>query len=57
MGVDDDDKRADVALIIREAAKLRDLAAAVGHDFLAFLLANVLDEAEATLRQLEARGW
>ena len=38
-----------LAVIIRESQKMRDLAAANGDDFLAFLLENVLHEARSTL--------
>ena len=38
-----------LATIIRESQKMRDLAAANGDDFLAYLLENVLHEARSTL--------
>ena len=38
-----------LATIIRESQKMRDLAAANGDDFLAYLLENLLHEARSTL--------
>ena len=48
------ERRAALEQIIRESEIMRDLAARSGHDFLAFLLANVLEEARSTLAADEA---
>ena len=49
-----DERRAALEQIIRESEIMRSLAAGAGHDFLAFLLANVLEEARPTLAAEEA---
>ena len=50
----DAQRRAALEQVIRESEIMRSLAADAGHDFLAFLLANVLEEAQAALVAEEA---
>ena len=48
------ERRTALEQIIRESEIMRNLAAHAGHGFLAFLLANVIEEARATLAADEA---
>ncbi len=58
MDQSDEEKLAALATIIRESERLRDMAVAHGHDFLAFLLENVLHEAGALRNEcaVQSRG-
>ena len=56
MDQSDEEKLAALATIIRESERLRDLAVAHGHDFLAFLLENVLHEAGVLRSEFAAQS-